>query len=59
VTGAVANAVLIRRAIRTTSQRRLAAHLQVAPGTRARALRAVDRVAAVLDALGLEVCARP
>jgi hypothetical protein len=58
VSGAVASAVTIRRALRSTSQRGLAARLSCSHGRVRRALAAIDPLAAVLDALGLEVRAR-
>lgn len=58
MTGAVASAVVIRRALRGTTQRRLAAHLSCSPSRVRRALDGIDPLAALLDALGLEVRAR-
>lgn len=58
MTPSVAAAVVIRRAVRDTTQRRLAARLQVSAATMSRTMRAIDSISAVLDALGLEVCAR-
>lgn len=58
MSGAIASAVVIRTALRATSRRRLAARLACSPSRVARALQAIDPVAAVLDALGLEVRAR-
>lgn len=56
--GAVASAVTIRQALRATNQRGLAARLSCSHGRLRRALDAIDPLAAVLDALGLEVRAR-
>jgi len=58
VSPAVSSAVLIRRAVRASSQRALAARLRCSTSTLNRALRSIDPLAAVLDALGLEVRAR-
>lgn len=55
---AIANAVAIRTRVREAGQRRLAARLQCAPGTVARALRGIDRLAAVMAALDLAVVPR-
>jgi hypothetical protein len=58
MSGAIASAVVIRRALRETSQRHLAARLACSPARVNRALQAIDPLTAVLDALGLEVRAR-
>ena len=59
MSSAIASAVVIRRAVRDTTLRRLSARLECPPSRVRRALATVDAFAAVLDALGLEVCARP
>lgn len=56
--GAVASAVVIRQAVRAEGQRVLAARLACSPSRVNRVLRAIDGLAAILDALGLEVRAR-
>lgn len=58
MSGAIASAVTIRRALRGTPQHVLATRLAVSPSRVSRALQAIDPLAAVLDALGLEVRAR-
>lgn len=58
MSGAIASAVVIRRALRGTSRRRLAARLSCSPARITRAVEAIDGLASMLDALGLEVRAR-
>lgn len=59
MSAALANAVRIRRALRATTQRRLAARLRVSPARVNRTVQSIDIIAVMLDALGLEVRPRP
>lgn len=48
-------ATIIRRSVRDTTQRRIAARMGCSPATMSRLLRGVDQFAALLAALDLEI----